>query len=141
MCTLAIDGYSEVWRQQLRTSRKARVCDCCSTRIAVGTRYLSHFSVYDGETTTGELCLACSELQERFGAAHRAAPSPNALYDELQECVGERLKAGDRSAPTEWAPEFAAVKRRRRVSPVGRRDLRATWALRAARRAGLEATL
>lgn len=119
MCTLESEGYAEVWREVPRIARKPRECWCCDSLIAAAQPYLSHFSVYDGRASNEQLCVACWWSRKVFSDAHDYYPMPGGFWEVLQNCIGE-----EDESEAEWRAHFAAIKRRYRVSQVGRRRLR-----------------
>ncbi len=54
MCSIDLDP-CEVWREEERKARKEHRCACCNRVIKPGTKYLSHFSVFEGSPTTEAL--------------------------------------------------------------------------------------
>jgi hypothetical protein len=117
MCSLDLEPCT-VWRNTPRKARKPHVCVCCGAGIAPGTHYLDHFNVFDGNSSSESLCGFCWFIWQQFGDAHDMQPTPGALYEQLQDCIGENDDDED-----EWRPLFAAIKRRWRVSTRGREHL------------------
>lgn len=107
MCAIDLDP-CEVWRPEERKARKAHVCGCCGGLIRVGERYVSLFTVFDGEASNEASCLACWADNKEFGKTHSMC-SPSYLREMVDECVGDYR---DRSQ-SEWAPLLARLDARR----------------------------
>lgn len=137
MCTLEVDDYAKIWNEAPRVARKEHECDACHALIPKGVAYLHHSSLYDGHWTTEAMCFPCWWVREAFALEHRYTPVPNQLVATLRECIDGRLSAGERSAPTNWAPELASVLRRYRTSEANREHLAWLWMRRALKREGM----
>lgn len=134
MCTVDFGDVCPVWREEVRTARKAHECDACGMEIQRGDYYLSHASLWEGEWSTEKMCAACWVVRACFADVEgHALCTPSRLVETLRECIADRLPAGERSAPPDWTLELASVLRRYRTSMAGRRRLRRKWADRLAR--------
>jgi hypothetical protein len=109
MCAIDLEP-CEVWREEERKARKAHRCDSCGGQIAPGSRYLSHFSVFEGEPTTRAMCLPCLADRKEFGDAHGTLPIPSFFPQMLSDCIAE----GDEESETKWQPMLERVQARGR---------------------------
>lgn len=74
-----------VYRDTIRTARKAHRCDCCPATIQPGEKYVSHFSITDGDAYSAKRCLPCQDVVR---AIFDANDSDFLLYDaEMHEDV------------------------------------------------------
>lgn len=107
MCLIDLEPCS-VWREEPRKARKDHKCDGCWAVIAVGQKYLSHFSVLDGDATSEAMCSACEAARKEFADVHGTSPTPGFMVELLRECIGERDDKADR-----WRPMLASILARR----------------------------
>lgn len=108
MCYIELEP-CQVWSEHERKARKAHTCSCCRGPIAPGERYLVHFSVLDGDTTSEKCCLACNAARLEFGNAHDSIPTPQYFPVLLADCIAE----GDEESETRWKPMLQAIEARR----------------------------
>lgn len=95
MCDIDSGEYCTVWRESEHTSRKKRKCDCCTVAIEIGQRYLSHFSVFEGDACRLSLCMACTKDRAAFSAAHEDyMPNPAGFREALEECIEDNTYDG-----------------------------------------------
>lgn len=134
MCSIDYDETCAVWVEKPRTARKEHVCLGCGTTIRPREAYNEVRFVFDGSAGTERECFGCWFVRRAFGDGHSIYPLPSSLMADLADCIGTRLPAGDRSWPTEWAPELAAIKNRWRTSESRRQQLAESWMRRALRR-------
>jgi hypothetical protein len=148
MCTIDAEP-CPVWVETPRTARKGHVCHGCGAVIRPGEAYTEIRWLGDGYAGTERECFGCWWIAQVLGAAHHVRPLPSNLWQELQDCM-ERTEPTHlvaaataaysavnthlRITPDEWASELAAIKRRWRVGPSGRRSLREGWMRRTLRR-------
>ena len=96
MCELDFDGHCEVWEQRLIVkSRKDHYCHGCGGTISIGASYISHFSVFEGDTSSERMCLPCKTIMDAFEREHGRQVSPDSLFDFLRECLDEENWAID----------------------------------------------
>ena len=86
MCSFDLDP-CEVWREEERKARKEHRCACCGATIKHGTKYLSHFSVFEGDPTTEALCLPCKRDRKKFVDAHGQYMTPGSFDTMLNDCI------------------------------------------------------
>lgn len=115
MCELYDDGdRPSVWSEKWRTARKSHQCSCCSQPIAAGTRYLVHFHVYEGETTTEKMCAWCEAWRAEFAAAPgHYTPVPSDFEATLDSCIDE----GDEES-RRWEHALVALQARKREAGI-----------------------
>lgn len=113
MCVIQTGDISaEVWRESWRKARKQWRCDSCSTAIQPGVRYLSHFSVTEGNPTSEALCAVCFIARAEFCNAHGGFLwSPGSFEIILADCVSE----DDESRET-WEPMLLGIHNRREAA-------------------------
>lgn len=119
MCTLDYGDPVKVYWEDPRTARKEHSCHGCGATIHKGEAYcyVSYVDEYRGNSE--KECFVCWWTRAAFRDAHGAFPMPSILWEELRDCID-----GDRSSP--WRLHLAALKRRWRTSPFGRRELART---------------
>jgi hypothetical protein len=117
MCTLECDDLVRVYAEDPRIARKEHSCLGCGATIHRGDAYNIVFYVSDGHGYSEKECFPCWWTRTDFWEAHSGGPFPSNLWEELKECI-----QGDHSSP--WRAHLAALKRRWRTSPIGRRVLR-----------------
>lgn len=116
MCTLSCDDPVKVYREDPRTARKAHACSGCGATIHIGEPYC-YVSYVDSDSARSEHeCFPCWWTRTEFREAHGAFPMPNFLWEELRDCI-------DGQRPNPWRTHLAALKRRWRTSPTGRKAL------------------
>lgn len=116
MCTLDYDDPVAVYTERPRTARKPHTCVGCGAEIRIGEAYSYVSYVGDGTAHSEHECFWCWWTRTVFSEAHEGGPVPSGLWNELMDCIG-----GERTNP--WRPHLAALKRRWRASPSGRRKL------------------
>lgn len=128
MCDLGDLEPCPVWNEWVRIMSTATFkgqpheCDGCGAIIARGDAYLGHSSFWDGRWAGERMCFACWWTREVFGDAHSGNCVPSALWEQLQECIGENDDDED-----EWRDHLAAMKKRHRSSPSWSRTLWRRW--------------
>lgn len=88
MCSLELDP-CDVWREEHRKARKQHRCASCGCAILPGTKYLSHFSVFEGDPTTEAICGACEADRKVFADAHGQFMAPGSFPRMLDDCISE----------------------------------------------------
>lgn len=145
MCSFGDLDPATIWEEEpaimSRATYKGRLheCDGCGLVIKRGDPYLRHSNLYEGSWTREKMCFWCWWTRKVFADAHEGMLfQPSALWETLQECIGEN---DDDEDPWRWY--FATLKRRFRMSPAGRRQAtrkreerrrrrgRTSWSLRA----------
>ena len=112
MCTIELDPCS-VWEDERPVARKPHTCDCCGAAIVVGERYLSHFSVYEGDPNRESGCAACDADITAFSDEHSGTRcAPWTLRELLHECLDN--SDGDEN-DAKWREMLDRIKSR---SPV-----------------------
>lgn len=111
MCEIGdFDDVCSVWSEREVCARKMARCWCCGGGIAVGDRYVVHFSVSDGMPSYEKLCLPCRDDRGAFGREHHIGDcSPSYFQQLLVNCIGE----GDAESDARWKPVLAAMTERR----------------------------
>ena len=98
MCEVEFDSIADVWSERHRKAAKPHRCSCCDVEIAKGERYLSHFSITDGNPNPECLCSPCETIRELFAVAHgNQTPCPSSVLHYLAECTdtGHLRKGAD----------------------------------------------
>lgn len=111
MCVIDLEP-CEVWRESRHKARKVKRCSCCSVWIEPGTYYWTHFSIYEGEASTGALCEPCFADREVFAAAHELTPAPVAFWQMLCDCIVEN----DEDDPQGWKVMQAGIAARKQAA-------------------------
>lgn len=110
MCVVDLEPCS-VWRETPHKARKVHRCDCCETPIVVGEYYLSHFSIFEGDTVYQSMCFACWLAREQFADAHYGLKSNPGFFPEmLRECID------DSESSSLWRELLEQIRRRALVS-------------------------
>lgn len=111
MCEIGdFDDVCSVWSEREVCARKMARCWCCGGGIAVGDRYVAHFSVSDGMPNYEKLCLPCHDDRTAFGREHHIGDcSPSYFQQLLVNCIGD----GDAESDARWQPVLAAMAARR----------------------------
>lgn len=86
MCMYELEP-CQVWREEPRKARKRHTCASCNIPIEPGTKYTSHFSVFDGEATTEALCLLCTKDRKKFADEHGQYMTPGSFPVMLNDCI------------------------------------------------------
>lgn len=116
MCYIGFDGTCEVWNEAEQKARKPHRCSSCRRPIKVGEKYLRHFSIFEGDTTSEKMCVDCLEDRREFCDAHRIAGfPPSNLQHYLSECIAD----GDEESDQQWRPMLERLKARRLAWPKG----------------------
>jgi hypothetical protein len=110
MCDIDFDP-CDVWRETRRKARKQHTCDCCGGTILPGTHYVSHFSLFEGDTTSEKICAACDADRDVFGKEHGTYPCPSYFPEVLTECIAD----GDEESEKVWKPMLAALRLRKGI--------------------------
>lgn len=77
-------------------ARKEHKCWECGGKIIAGETYVIASGVWDGRGDSFKYCLACKEVLNAFGAAHKGTyPEIGNLEGALQECVREETSWDD----------------------------------------------
>lgn len=124
MCDVDLDGERcAVWEEgpavmSTETFKgRSHECSCCGATIHRGEVYLRHSNLFEGNWSRERACFACWWSREAFAEEHEGLRWPPAQFDEmLWNCI---IDNRDRRDP--WRPHLAAIYRRRRMSPMGRR--------------------
>ena len=90
MCELDFEGDgSYVWSEKLvKAARVTHACDVCDGSILIGASYMRHFSVYDGNICSENLCMPCYKVMQVFAEAHGVVGvTPSSLEPYLHECA------------------------------------------------------
>jgi hypothetical protein len=114
MCEVYFDEYCTVWRESAHRSRKYRRCGCCGGRIRPGGVYVNHFSIFDGDTSTANICQACWFIREEFREAHHVTLFPGTVREYLEECIVSEEDEGE--SAQRWRRLLKALKRRKRLA-------------------------
>ena len=108
MCDVELEP-SDAWTETERTARKEHRCSACRGRIAAGSRYLVHFSKYEGAIITGKLCGDCRADRDTFCRSHYALTcTPSYFPTLLADCIAD----GDEESEQAWKPMLAAMQAR-----------------------------
>ncbi len=87
MCEIGDLDACDVWREGAARARKPATCACCRGAINPGDPYLSHFSVFEGDSTFEKMCWLCWLAREDFNEAHRfGSCCPGTFKDLLVDC-------------------------------------------------------
>lgn len=109
MCLIDDGERCEVWSETHRTARKQHKCDSCTQPIAAGSRYLVHFSVFEGYPQHEKMCDWCDAQRAVFSAEHDGYTSPPSNLEQMIEgCIDE----GDADSKR-WQPMLDALRDRR----------------------------
>ena len=101
MCELNFDETCDAWSEVERKARKEHRCSCCRGLIAVGDKYIAHWSVYEHETYTGKLCQTCRSDRQAFADAHEGTlVGPADFWVTLDQCITD----GDPDSERQWRP-------------------------------------
>jgi hypothetical protein len=107
MCAIDLEP-CDVWRETERTARKAHRCSSCGGQIAPGARYLSHFSMFEGDYTYNKMCLLCRDDRKTFSDDHGIGPTPGYFPRLLADCIAD----GDEESESKWKPMLERVQAR-----------------------------
>ena len=117
MCELYFDEPFDVLRETERTARKAHRCTCCRRIIAVGEKYVDHYSVGDGTTSSGKLCADCLKARAAFASAHdNILATPDGLESLLSDCISD----GDDDSERLWQPALDRIHKSREYAEARR---------------------
>lgn len=106
MCQIEDGDRFDVFTETLRKARKTHKCDCCKGNIAIGARYLVHFSVYEGEPSSQKMCAPCNSDRHKFADAHGGSLAQPLYFPEmLDECILD----GDKESEQMWKPMLEAI--------------------------------
>jgi hypothetical protein len=113
MCFIDLEP-CKVWEERDRKARKEHECTECRRIIRIGEVYTVHFSVFDGNATTGKLCGDCYKDREEFAAEHDGMRcAPGWIAEMAQKCIGE----GDDESDAKWRSLIARIESRSPVKP------------------------
>lgn len=105
MCSIDLE-YCEVWSETKRKARKGHACSCCRGAIQPGEAYIVHFSIFEGDRTSGKLCGPCEVARKEFSDAHDSGtPTPQYFPKLLLECIHD----GDEESDARWRPMLDAI--------------------------------
>lgn len=113
MCDLDHDNFdnASVFKQSFVTARKPHVCECCGGQISPGSKYVKHFSVYDGSVSSEKACTACETMAEEFQRSHGMRMTPGGMPEALQLCIDE--EGANSESGRRWLAELTAMQLRR----------------------------
>jgi hypothetical protein len=122
VCEVSFDGHCSVWEEWLvKRARKVHACDSCGGTIAVGSSYVGHFSIYEGEVSPEKQCLPCNTIANAFDREHRARVTPASLFPFLVECLDEESYAVDDDLDPDDEDDQFRMRRPSRLTDSGLR--------------------
>lgn len=106
MCMIESKNYADIWREKVVTARMVHFCNCCIARISPGEKYMTHFSLHEGDCGTGCLCIECKSDREVFAAAHNGfVHAPRDFFGAVYDCVAD----GDEESELKWKPMIERI--------------------------------
>ena len=110
MCEIRNLDPVSLWVETWPRAAKEHRCASCAGPIAIGTKYLRVFTVFDGYAGSARQCAECRSLSMAFSEAHGFKPGPDTLREFLEECVEEE---GDTPAAERWKSALTEMMGRR----------------------------
>jgi hypothetical protein len=115
MCYIDLEPCT-IWNETHHKARKEHTCSCCGRTIRVGECYMTHFSIFEGETTSEKCCNDCEEDRQVFADAHEGTLcSPGWLENLLRDCISD---GDDDTDP--WKLMLGRIKSRTKPDPQTR---------------------
>lgn len=138
MCIYEPDETWTTWNEKIVLPKPPVECDGCGRLISPHETFYSMAILFDSKWSRERACFECWWTMKEFGDAHNIITSPDQIWQLLQDCIGENDDDDD-----VWRDHLAALKKRFRMSPAGRRSAarkreerrirrgRTSWSLRA----------
>lgn len=110
MCFVDLEP-CEVWDERDRKARKEHKCSACGGKITVGSLYVVHFNVFEGEAKSDKMCKPCEAARREFAKDHDGMLCmPRELINMIRECIGE--EGGEEFANPRWIELIAEMNAR-----------------------------